>query len=174
MFIAVVIPPAKRERPLLLFILAVMAVSAAASVCPLTKDLSSGMRIMIITILTSRGSGMLYSKQTGGLQWSITYTCIFLLWRWLPTLCGPLPLLFIRREISNPTIRLFFPLCTVCHSNRYEPSPRLWKPRPLPGFRTFIAGSRCISCLERRRPADSLCRLLCCSVYMWKKVSSFL
>ena len=53
MFIAVVIPPAKRERPLRLFILAVMAVSAAASVCPLTKDLSSGMRIMIITILTS-------------------------------------------------------------------------------------------------------------------------
>lgn len=53
MFIAVVIPPSKRERPLLLFILAVMAVSAAASVCPLTKDLSSGMRIMIITILTS-------------------------------------------------------------------------------------------------------------------------
>lgn len=58
MFIAVVIPPAGKSRSLLVFILAVAAASYLLTVLPFTRDISSGMRTMILTVFMSAGAAL--------------------------------------------------------------------------------------------------------------------
>lgn len=53
MFIAIVIPPAKQNKVILLLVCASFACSWAFSVIPLVSGLSSGTRIIILTVLLS-------------------------------------------------------------------------------------------------------------------------
>ena len=51
MFLAVILPPARKNRILLGVVLISMAASLAFSLLPLLRDISSGMKIIILTIL---------------------------------------------------------------------------------------------------------------------------
>lgn len=53
MFLAVIIPPAKKKRPILIVVLSSMLLSGLFFVIPFIKNISSGFRIIIITILIS-------------------------------------------------------------------------------------------------------------------------
>ena len=53
MFLAVILPPARKNRILLGVVLISMAASLAFSLLPLLRDISSGMTIIILTILTA-------------------------------------------------------------------------------------------------------------------------
>ena len=53
MFLAIIIPPAKKSRPLLLVVLCAMGVSLLFAVIPYLKKVSSGFVIIITTILTA-------------------------------------------------------------------------------------------------------------------------
>ena len=53
MFIAIVIPPAKRDRNILLAVIVAMIAGLAFSVVPYLRDISSGFSIIIITVFFS-------------------------------------------------------------------------------------------------------------------------
>ncbi len=51
MFCAIIIPPAKKSRVLMIVILCAMGASVLFAVLPLLKDISSGTRVIILTVL---------------------------------------------------------------------------------------------------------------------------
>ena len=51
MFCAIIIPPARKSRVLMIVILCAMAASVLFSVAPLLRDISSGTRVIILTVL---------------------------------------------------------------------------------------------------------------------------
>lgn len=53
MFLAVIIPPAKKKIPILIVVLSSMLLSGLFFIIPFIKNISSGFRIIIITILIS-------------------------------------------------------------------------------------------------------------------------
>ena len=53
MFLAVIIPPAKSDRAVMIVVIGAMAVSTAFSVIPILKGISSGFVIIIVTVLVS-------------------------------------------------------------------------------------------------------------------------
>lgn len=53
MFIAIVLPPAKRERPVCLAVLAAAALSVAFSLLPGLREMDSGIRIIVLTVAVS-------------------------------------------------------------------------------------------------------------------------
>lgn len=53
MFLAVIIPPAKKERPVLLVVIAAMAISTIFTLVPVLKQVSSGFVIIITTVLVA-------------------------------------------------------------------------------------------------------------------------
>ena len=53
MFLAVIIPPAKSDRAVMMVVIGAMAVSTAFSVIPILKGISSGFVIIIVTVLVS-------------------------------------------------------------------------------------------------------------------------
>lgn len=53
MFIAVVVPEAKKSRVILTVVLCAMAISTAFQVLPLIREVSSGFRIIIVTVLVA-------------------------------------------------------------------------------------------------------------------------
>lgn len=68
MFLAVIIPPAKKDRTIALLIIASFAVSYAASVLPLTAALSSGTRIIILTVVLSAAAALIAPVGQAGAQ----------------------------------------------------------------------------------------------------------
>lgn len=60
MFIAIIIPPARRDRVLLLFVLLSFAASWGASVLPWISSLSSGTRTIILTVALSAAAAVLF------------------------------------------------------------------------------------------------------------------
>lgn len=63
MFIAVVVPPAKKSRPVLLVCLFAMGLSLLLHYLPFTKDLSSGLRVAIAALLVSGAAAFAFSPQ---------------------------------------------------------------------------------------------------------------
>lgn len=53
MFCAIVIPPAKNSRPLLLLIISAMAASLFFAAMPLLSQISDGMRVILLTVILS-------------------------------------------------------------------------------------------------------------------------
>ena len=60
MFIAIVIPPSKKSRIIAGVVVISMAASAAFSVLPALKEIASGFRIIILTILLSAAAAVLF------------------------------------------------------------------------------------------------------------------
>lgn len=60
MFLAIIIPPAKRERPVLIVVLAAFALASAIRYLPVLNRLSSGFSIIIVTLLASAGAALLF------------------------------------------------------------------------------------------------------------------
>lgn len=59
MFCAIIIPPAKEDKVLRITILVAMAVSLVFSVTPLLNTISSGMRVIILTVAISAAAAVL-------------------------------------------------------------------------------------------------------------------
>ena len=59
MFLAVIIPPARKERAIALVVIVSMAASGLASVLPWIRTLSSGTRIIVLTILIAGAAAWL-------------------------------------------------------------------------------------------------------------------
>lgn len=53
MFLAIIVPPAKKNRVILLSVLVAFALSFASSIIPLVKNLSAGTRTIILTVIIS-------------------------------------------------------------------------------------------------------------------------
>ena len=67
MFIAIVIPPAKSSRPVLICVLAAAAISVIFSLLPGLKDISAGWSIIIIAVAVSAVMALLFPlKEEGG------------------------------------------------------------------------------------------------------------
>ncbi len=60
MFIAVLLPPARQSRVLMGLVIASMLASALFTYAPLLGSLSSGMRIILLTVLLSAGAALLF------------------------------------------------------------------------------------------------------------------
>lgn len=60
MFIAIVVPPAKNNRVIAGLVLASMAVSWATTVIPVIRELSSGFRIILLTVVISAAGAVLF------------------------------------------------------------------------------------------------------------------
>jgi hypothetical protein len=60
MFLAVIIPPARKERVILVLIPASFAASYAFSRLPYLRDLSSGNRIILLTVILSGAAAILF------------------------------------------------------------------------------------------------------------------
>ncbi len=63
MFIAIIIPPAKRDKAVLLCVIVSFAASFAAAKLPLISELSNGTRIIILTIVISALAAILFPKK---------------------------------------------------------------------------------------------------------------
>ena len=53
MFIAIIIPPARDETPVRITVFMAMVMSTLYSVIPVLRDLSGGMKIILVTITVS-------------------------------------------------------------------------------------------------------------------------
>lgn len=53
MFIAIIIPPARDERPVRITVISAMVMSTLFTVTPIIKELSGGMKIIIVTVVVS-------------------------------------------------------------------------------------------------------------------------
>ncbi len=60
MFIAIIIPPARKERPIMIGVLAAMAVSTVLTYAPVVRSLSSGTRVILVTLLVSAVCALLW------------------------------------------------------------------------------------------------------------------
>ena len=60
MFVAIFIPPAKEDKHVGLAVVLAMLCSLACSMLPVVKDISSGSRIIILTIIISLGAALLF------------------------------------------------------------------------------------------------------------------
>ena len=63
MFLAIIIPPAKKNRVVAVLILLCFAASCAAAYLPVISDLSDGTRTIILTVLLSSGAAILFPKR---------------------------------------------------------------------------------------------------------------
>ena len=98
MFLAVVIPPARENKVLRMVILVSMALSFLFTQIPVLRDISSGFKIIILTVLVpvSEEESLTYPVYLyiAGMA-NVTY------------LIRMLPLTLIKKEIKNPFIRSF-------------------------------------------------------------------
>ncbi len=60
MFLAIVVPPSKKDRIIALVVVASMAASALFSVIPVLNQISSGFQIIILTILVAGAASLLF------------------------------------------------------------------------------------------------------------------
>lgn len=67
MFIAIIIPPAKKSKPILNVILIAVAISIILHITPVLNELSSGWQIIISTSLASLIGALLYPKEEDSL-----------------------------------------------------------------------------------------------------------
>ena len=63
MFLAIIIPPAKKSRPVLNVILIAVSISIILHITPFLKNLSGGWQIIISTVLASGIGAILYPKE---------------------------------------------------------------------------------------------------------------
>ena len=63
MFLAIIIPPAKKSRPILNVILIAVSISIILHITPFLKNLSGGWQIIISTVLASGIGAILYPKE---------------------------------------------------------------------------------------------------------------
>ena len=63
MFLAVIIPPAKKDKVIALIIAICFAISFSSSYIPFLKDLSDGTRTIIFTIVISAVAALLFPKK---------------------------------------------------------------------------------------------------------------
>ena len=59
MFIAIVVPPARENRVLRILILASMALSSLFTYAPLLREMSGGIRVIVLTVLLAAGAALL-------------------------------------------------------------------------------------------------------------------
>lgn len=60
MFLAIIIPPGKKDRRILLFVVLGFIFSLAASCIPAIREVSSGTRILVITIILSMAAAIIF------------------------------------------------------------------------------------------------------------------
>lgn len=60
MFLAIIIPPAKKDLKVLLFVVLTFIFSLAASIIPYLRDFSSGSRILFITVILSLAAAFFF------------------------------------------------------------------------------------------------------------------
>ena len=63
MFLAVIIPPARKDRVILILVIVSFAASFAFSKIPYLMNLSSGNRIILLTVLLSASAAILFPHQ---------------------------------------------------------------------------------------------------------------
>ena len=63
MFIAIIIPPAKKNKVIAGLVVICFALSAGAEYAPFIKNLSSGTRIIILTVVISAAAAVLFPKK---------------------------------------------------------------------------------------------------------------
>jgi predicted branched-subunit amino acid permease len=66
MFLAIIIPPARRERVVAALVLVSFACSLAFSALPLLNTLSGGMRTILLTVAISSAGALLFPVREGG------------------------------------------------------------------------------------------------------------
>ncbi len=59
MFLAIIVPETREKRPILVVVLTAMALSALFTWVPVIKELSSGFRIILITVAVAAGAAVL-------------------------------------------------------------------------------------------------------------------
>lgn len=59
MFLAIIIPPAKKERPILYVVIAAMVISGLFDILPVLKNISSGFVIIIVTVVVAGAAAWL-------------------------------------------------------------------------------------------------------------------
>ncbi len=59
MFLAIIIPPAKKDRAVLMVVISAMLISTAFAVAPILKRVSSGFVIIITTVVTAAAAALL-------------------------------------------------------------------------------------------------------------------
>ena len=64
MFIAIFIPPARKEKPVALLVVLAFALSFAFSRLPVVSDLSDGTRTIILTVILAAGAAVLFPRKT--------------------------------------------------------------------------------------------------------------
>lgn len=65
MFVAIVLPPARKERPVCIAVLLAAALSVLFSVLPGLKTIDSGMRVIILTVAVSALAAALFPMKEG-------------------------------------------------------------------------------------------------------------
>lgn len=68
MFVAIVTPPARRSRPVLVVVIFAALLSTAGSFCPLIRDIPSGWRLIFSTIIASLAGALLAPVESAPLQ----------------------------------------------------------------------------------------------------------
>ena len=71
MFLAIIIPPARKNKVLAVLVPLAMIASLICSMLPVVKEISSGIRVILLTVILSLGAALLFpinEEQEGGEQ----------------------------------------------------------------------------------------------------------
>jgi predicted branched-subunit amino acid permease len=63
MFLAIIIPPARKNKIIAVLVMVSMALSFVFSKLPLLSSISSGMRVIVLTVLISLAAAILFPRE---------------------------------------------------------------------------------------------------------------
>ena len=105
MFLAIIIPPARDNKVIRGLVIIAMAASFLFTKIPVIKNVSSGMKVIILTVVIS-GSRMRTQKMRRQIMKHNIYLYILVMAA-VTYLIRVLPLTLIKKEIKNKTVRSF-------------------------------------------------------------------
>lgn len=120
MFLAIIIPPSKKSRPVLGVVVASMAVSTVFAVTPVLKQVSSGFMIIITTLLVAGLAAYFCPLEEKGKPFMSHNVYLYILVMAIVTyLIRMLPLLLQKRD-QKPVYQVLSVLCAICLSGSHD------------------------------------------------------
>ena len=108
MFLAIILPPAKREKPVRLVVLLAVALSLCLRYVPLFSGISSGFAVILCAVIASAVGALLHPVKEGACPMSAeAFYPYLLVMAGVTYLIRMLPLTVFRREIRSPFLRSF-------------------------------------------------------------------
>ena len=163
MFLAIIIPPARKDKVVAVLVAISFALSFACNYLPGISALSDGTRTILLTVLISSVAAVLFPVKDQETEHDASQLHLHC-GHGTGVVCDPHPAAYSDPQTHQEPVRSVVPvLCALCHAGRHDlPGHRAGHPEP--GGRCCGAGDRHCSGLVRCKPVPGGCGLLRCGL----------